>query len=115
MLPLPILPILGWTGGVAAGAQMVGGFVRGAGYLAHGRPGLAMREVVDGIASPFRFAVQQVGKLGADVVDTLVGLAMPPFPHIPPNLARDTQGDRLSSSLRRSSMSSRQVPSHRAL
>jgi len=84
---LPILPILGWTGGVAAGAQMVGGFVRGAGYLAHGRPGLAMREVVDGIVSPFRLAVQQVGKLGADVVDTLVGLAMPPFPHMPPNLA----------------------------
>jgi len=87
MLPLPILPILGWTGGVAAGAQMVGGFVRGAGYLAHGRPGLAMREMADGIASPFRFAVQQVVKLGADVVDTFIGLAMPPFPHLPPNLS----------------------------
>jgi hypothetical protein len=86
MLPLPILPILGWTGGVAAGAQLAGGFVRGAGYLARGRPGLAMMEVADGFVSPFRMTVHHVGKLGADVVDTLVGLAWAPYPQVPPNL-----------------------------
>jgi hypothetical protein len=87
MLPLPILPILGWTGGVAAGAQLVGGFVRGAGYLARGRLGAALHEVADGIVSPFRMAVHQVGKLGADVVDVFVSLATPSFPPLPPHLA----------------------------
>jgi hypothetical protein len=86
MLPLPILPILGWTGGVAAGAQLAGGFERGAGYLARGRPGAALHEVADGIVSPFRMAVHHVGKLGADVVDVFVGLALPTLPQVPQNL-----------------------------
>jgi hypothetical protein len=30
-------------------------------------------------------AIHHVGKLGADVVDPFVGLALPSFPHVPPN------------------------------
>jgi len=82
----PILPILAWTGGIAAGAQVVGGFVRGAGQLARGRPGEALVEVADGLASPFRMALEQVGKLGGDVVVAFVGMVQPevPFGPMPP-------------------------------
>jgi len=79
----PILPILAWTGGVAAGAQVVGGFVRGAGQLARGRPGEALIEVADGLASPLRMAVEQVGKLGGDVVVAFMGTVQPEVPFGP--------------------------------
>jgi hypothetical protein len=82
---IPILPFLAWTGGIAAGAQVVGGFVRGAGQLARGYPGRALVEVADGLASPVRMAIEQVGKLGGDVLDAVVGYSVPELP-LPPDL-----------------------------
>jgi len=84
----PILPILAWTGGIAAGAQVVGGFVRGAGQLARGRPGEALIEVAEGLTSPLRMVLEQVGKLGGDVVVAFVGTVQPeplsmPVPPLP--------------------------------
>jgi hypothetical protein len=62
----PIIPILAWTGGIAAGAQVAGGFVRGVGELVRGRPGAAMLHVADGCVAPLRMACTEVSRLGHD-------------------------------------------------
>src|SRR5271165_2620853 len=104
---IPIIPFLAWTGGIAAGAQVVGGVVRGVGQLVRGHPGKAIVEVASGVVAPVRTACEQLGKLGGDVYTAVVGAtspspaaapvppAMPPRPRWPrrqrrnqsPNLA----------------------------
>jgi hypothetical protein len=69
----PIIPILAWAGGIAAGAQVAGGVVRGMGELVRGRPGAAMLEVADGCVAPLRTACHEVSKLGHDVYMAVLG------------------------------------------
>ncbi|MBL8794859.1 MAG: hypothetical protein JNM56_13200 [Planctomycetia bacterium] len=69
---VPIIPILAWTGGVAAGAQVLGGIVRGTGELVRGRPGSAMLEAADGLVAPFKTTCFEVSKLGKDLVDVVL-------------------------------------------
>ena len=69
----PIFPILAWTGGIAAGAQVAGGVVRGVGELVRGRPGSAVLEVAGGCVAPLKMACQEVSKLGHDVYQTVLG------------------------------------------
>jgi hypothetical protein len=69
----PIIPILAWTGGIAAGAQVAGGVVRGMGELVRGRPGAALLEVADGCVAPLRTACQEVSRLGHDVYMAVLG------------------------------------------
>jgi hypothetical protein len=71
----PILPILAWTGGIAAGAQVLGGIVRGTGELVRGRPGSAMREVAGGCVAPVKTVCVEVSKLGRD----MYGAVMAPW------------------------------------
>jgi hypothetical protein len=98
---LPIIPILAWTGGIAAGAQVVGGFARGAGQLARGRPGEALVEVADGLTSPLRMVLEQVGKLGGDVVVAFMGTVQPeplsmPVPPLPRTRRRRDRSPKLN-------------------
>jgi hypothetical protein len=69
----PIIPILAWTGGIAAGAQVAGGVVRGVGELVRGRPGSAVLEVAGGCMAPLKLACHEVSKLGHDVYQTVLG------------------------------------------
>ena len=69
----PIIPILAWTGGLAAGAQVAGGVVRGVGELVRGRPGAAVLEVAGGCVAPLKTACHEVSKLGHDVCQTVLG------------------------------------------
>lgn len=87
MVPF-IVPILAWTGGIAAGAQVAGGVVRGAGELARGNPGAALIEVADGVLSPFAEVYRQVVKLGGDAIDAVVGAAGPGLPEMEVDLPR---------------------------
>jgi len=97
----PILPYLIWTGGIAAGAQVAGGVVRGAGELVRGRPGAALLEVVDGVVGPVRLACEQLGKLGSDALHAVVGHPEPelepdPLPPVPPAVVRRRRRPRLA-------------------
>jgi len=69
----PILPILAWTGGIAAGAQVAGGIVRGAGELVRGRPGSALLQVADGCVAPLKMACVSLSELGHDVYTAVLG------------------------------------------
>ena len=69
----PILPILAWTGGIAAGAQVAGGVVRGAGELVRGRPGSALLQVADGCVAPLKTACSCLSELGHDVYTAVLG------------------------------------------
>jgi hypothetical protein len=70
---IPIIPILAWTGGIAAGAQVAGGFVRGVGELVRGRPGAAVGEVASGCVAPLKLMCQEVSTLGHDVYLAVLG------------------------------------------
>src|SRR5271156_170340 len=70
---IPIIPILAWTGGIAAGAQVAGGVVRGVGQLVRGRPLAAAVEVVDGLVGPVRLACEGLSKLGQDAYTAVMG------------------------------------------
>jgi hypothetical protein len=74
---VPIVPYLLWTGGVAAGASVAGGFVRGVGELVRGRPGAALAEMFDGLGGPVRLACKEIGKLGSDAYHAVVGRGQP--------------------------------------
>lgn len=69
----PIIPILAWTGGIAVGAQVAGGVVRGVGELVRGRPGSAVLEVAGGCVAPLKTACHEISKLGHDVYQTVLG------------------------------------------
>jgi len=77
---LPIVPFLAWTGGIAAGAQVARGLVRGTGALLRGETGSGLVELADGIVSPVRTAASQVGRLGGDLVCTVFGVLVPQTP-----------------------------------
>jgi len=77
---LPIVPFLAWTGGIAAGAQVARGIVRGTGALLRGEAGTGLVELADGIVSPVRTAASQVGRLGGDLVCTVFGVLVPQTP-----------------------------------
>ena len=64
---VPIIPFLAWTGGIAAGAQVMGGVVRATGELVRGRPSSALLEVAGGVVAPVKSAAAEVSKLGHDV------------------------------------------------
>jgi len=73
----PILPFLAWTGGIAAGARVVSGVVRGAGELVRGRPRAALVAVFDGVTGPVRLACEQLGIFGKDAYYAVVGKEEP--------------------------------------
>jgi len=83
---LPIVPFLAWTGGIAAGAQVARGLVRGTGALLRGETGTGLVELADGIVSPVRNAASQVGRLGGDLLGTVVSVLMP-APRLPLELS----------------------------
>ena len=69
----PLIPILAWTGGIAASAQVAGGLVRGAGHLVRGRPGSALLQVADGCVAPLKTACVSLSELGHDVYQAVLG------------------------------------------
>src|SRR5262249_41233445 len=68
----PIVPFVMWVGGVAAGAQVAGGVVRGVGELVRGRPGSALIQGADGFAARVVTACKEFSKLGHDVYDAVM-------------------------------------------
>jgi hypothetical protein len=61
-----IVPFLAWTGGIAAGAQVARGLVRGGLQLTQNR------EVLAGFAAPVVSAYEQIGRLGSEVACALI-------------------------------------------
>jgi len=72
----PILPILAWTGGIAAGGQVAGGVERGAGHLIRDRPGCALLQVADGCVAPLKTACVSLSELGHDVYTDVPRVAL---------------------------------------
>jgi hypothetical protein len=62
------------AGGVAAGAQVARGAVRGASRLVRGDPRGAAVEVAGGVAAPVVSAVHQLSRLGGDVCQAVASL-----------------------------------------
>ena len=73
---LPVLPLVGWIGGIGASAQVVSGVVRGVGRLTRGRPGAALVEV-GGLVAPLRSTCRHLAELGGDVADAILGTTEP--------------------------------------
>lgn len=69
---LVIVPFLAWTGGIAAGAQVARGLVRGGLQLTQNRPNMAFAEVLAGFVAPVTSAYEQIGKLGGEVACALI-------------------------------------------
>jgi hypothetical protein len=63
------------AGGIAAGAQVARGAVRGAGRLAQGDARAALAEVAGGLAAPLVAASHQLHQLGGDVVRSAEALS----------------------------------------
>jgi hypothetical protein len=74
---LPVLPLVGWIGGIGASAQVVAGVVRGVGRLRRGRPGAAFIEMADGLVAPLRSTCRHLAELGGDVADAILGTEEP--------------------------------------
>lgn len=71
---VPIIPVLAWAGGIAAGAKMAGGVVRSAKALVHGQPGAALVELAGAVAGPVQMAGEELGKLGKEIVGAVLGV-----------------------------------------
>ena len=82
------------TGGVAAGAQVLRGAVRGTARLVRGDPRGALVEVAGGLAAPVFSAVHQLSRLGREVCESATALTAearqkfrpataPSAPHVP--------------------------------
>jgi hypothetical protein len=63
-----MFPLLGWVGGIAAGAQVARGVVRGIAALIDGHPGEAIVHVADGLVAPVRTAWKELSRLRDDLV-----------------------------------------------
>jgi hypothetical protein len=74
---LPVLPVVGWIGGIGASAQVAAGVVRCVGKLTRGRPGAAFIEIADGLVAPLRTTCRHLAELGGDVADAILGTAEP--------------------------------------
>jgi hypothetical protein len=74
---LPVLPLVGWIGGIGASAQVVSGVVRGVGRLTRGRPGAALVEVAGGLVAPLRSTCRHLAELGGDMADAILGTEEP--------------------------------------
>jgi hypothetical protein len=88
-----LLRVIGWVGGIGAGAQVAGGIVRAVGKLARNRPGAAVIEVADGLMAPVRTACQNMVKLAGEAVD-LVMRADEPAPEPPTTFSTPPCGQR---------------------
>lgn len=58
-------------GGVAAGAQVAAGVVRGVKEMCQGHPGTGLLQVADGFAAPIVTACTEMSKFGKEVYDAL--------------------------------------------
>src|ERR1700729_1566082 len=64
------------VGGGHPGAQVARGVVRGAGKLIDGEPRAALAEVAGGVVAPLVSAVSQFSKLGEEICETAIDLAL---------------------------------------
>ena len=70
---IPIIPILAWTGGIAAGARIASGVIRGVGELVRGRPRSALVQVAGGLVSPLAMVCGELRDLGGDIYTAAMG------------------------------------------
>ena len=68
-----LIRFVAFFGGVAAGAQLASGIVRGVKEVCRGRPVAGLIEVADGMAAPILTAVTEVSKFGKEVYDAVRG------------------------------------------
>jgi hypothetical protein len=68
-----LIRFVAFFGGVAAGAQLASGIVRGVKLVCRGQPVAGLIEVADGMAAPILTAVTEVSKFGKEVYDAVRG------------------------------------------
>ena len=85
---IPIIPILAWTGGIAAGAKAVGSVVRGVGELVRGRPMAGLVQLAGGLFAPLQLVFEQCNQLGGDLYDAVMGPQSEPEGDVAPRRQR---------------------------